>query len=105
AAVAAAPTSAMTGQLVGCEEACATAARAPFRTEVRRSETCASAPRGETSEGMSLFMLAHLAARSGRDTQARVKSSEIVGVRGIRGPAQPACDGAPRHVVEHVGVA
>jgi hypothetical protein len=45
---------------------------------------------------MGPFMFAHLTAKSGRDTPAQVKSSEIAGVRGIRGPAQAACDGAPR---------
>ena len=36
---------------------------------------------------MGLFMFAHPTATGGRDTPVQVKSSEIVGVRGIRGPA------------------
>src|SRR4029453_3302560 len=59
AAVAAAPTSAMTGQLMGGKEACATTARAPFfRTEAWRNDTPATARREARSEGMGLFMFA-----------------------------------------------
>jgi hypothetical protein len=86
AAVAIAPMSAMTGQLIGDADDFPLAGRALFfRREVPRGETSATLRREERSEGMSLLMFAHPTAKGGRDTPAQVKSSEIVGIREIRG--------------------